>query len=142
VSPSTRRYHPQNEKKGEKMESILEKVKGRYERALLLGVQNVDLQRIAPIAIAVVVSGLFVFLNSDHAMAASNLASAVEGVKGEVNTVARKAVGTAATAGFGLMGAGAGNTGRMVAMTGIVGTIGYMAWPMIEQALSNYTGTR
>ena len=124
------------------METILEKVKNRYERALLFSLQNIDLERITPIAIALVVSGLFVCLTSEHAMAASNLASAVEGVKGEVNTVARKAVGTAATAGFGLMGAGAGNTGRMVAMTGIVGTIGYMAWPMIEQTLSNYTGTR
>ena len=124
------------------METIQQKIKNRYDRALLMSFQKPDLQTLTPVAKVILVAGVFLFFTYEHAVAASNLAAAVEGVKGEVNSVARKGVGIAATAGFGLMGVGAGNTGRMVAVTGIAGTIGYMAWPMVEQALSNYTGTR
>jgi hypothetical protein len=85
---------------------------------------------------------LWVALKSESVLAAGGqLDSALAGVKGEVNNLAGTATGIAASAGFGLMGLGAGNLGKTVAITGIGGSIGYMVWPAVERKLKMYTGT-
>ena len=86
---------------------------------------------------------VYLCLDAHYALAAGdNLGDFVGGMKNEANGISRNAVGTAATAGFGLMSLGAGNTGKMVAMTGIAGTVGYMVWPMIERKMMSISGAR
>ncbi len=86
---------------------------------------------------------VFVCLDVHHALAAGdNLGDFVGGMKSEASGISRNAVGTAATAGFGLMSLGAGNMGKMVAMTGIGGAVGYMVWPMVERKMMSMSGSR
>ncbi len=86
---------------------------------------------------------VFVCLDMYHALAGGdNLGDFVGGMKSEASGISRNAVGTAATAGFGLMSLGAGNMGKMVAMTGIGGAVGYMVWPMVERKMMSMSGSR
>ena len=86
---------------------------------------------------------VFICLDIRHAFAiGDNLGDFVGGMKSEATGISRNAVGTAATAGFGLMSLGAGNMGKMVAMTGIGGAVGYMVWPMVERKMMSMSGSR
>jgi hypothetical protein len=86
---------------------------------------------------------VYICLDLHQALAlGDNLGDFVGGVKAEGNGFARNAVGTAVTAGLGLMSMGAGNTGKMVAMTGMTGSLGYMVWPMIERKMMSLSGSR